>query len=293
MSNRVFDLRRFICYCLSVFLAFTILGSNMLLISSLTVGDRHYVQKYFSSADVTNELSEELDTRLDAAADKYGIDADILKNAFSYDYRVTVQNTAMNSLYNGRYTPVSSSSNVKIRCKNATAKFNEEQKKSKKLSDKKTAELSDDVKEIFDSVYTVVNAGEFSSVSRFFSLSTKGFVMLCAVSVIMAAGVYLISGRRHSSLNYIAMALEAAGGMSVVLPAMAFMKMKFSALCLTNIPAYNSAINNAAGRTCLIIIAVGAVMLAAGAAIFISNYRYYSVKLRNSDMEYEIEKNLV
>ncbi len=293
MSNRVFDLRRFICYCLSVLLAFTILGSNMLLISSLTVGDRHYVQKYFSSADVTNELSEELDTRLDAAADKYGIDADILKNAFSYDYRVTVQNTAKNSLYNGRYTPVSSSSNVKIRCENAAAKFNEKQKTGKKLSDKKTAELSDDVKEIFDSVYTVANANEFSSVSRFFSLSTKGFVMLCAVSVIMAAAVYFISGRRHSSLNYIAMALEAAGGMSVVLPAMAFMKMKFSALCLTNIPAYNSAINNAAGRTCLIIIAVGAVMLAAGAAIFISNYRYYSVKLRNSDMEYEIEKNLV
>lgn len=265
----------------------------MLLVSSLTVGNKSFVQKYFSTADVTNELSAELNKRLDDIAYEYGIDNEILKGAFSYDYRVTVQNTAMNSLFNGRYTPVSSSSNVEVRCKNAVARFNSKQKKGKELSDKKTAELVCDVKKAFDSVYTIANSSEFSSVSGFFSASTKGAVMLSVVSVIMAIAVYFMSGRRHGSLNFIAMALESAGGMSVSLPLMAIMKMRFSVLYLTNVPAYNSAINNAAGKTCFIIIAVGAVMLIAGVAIFISNYRYYSFKLKNSDMEYEIEKNLV
>ncbi|MGN1328204.1 MAG: hypothetical protein ACI4V4_00725 [Eubacterium sp.] len=293
MSKRSYNLRRLICHCLSIVLAFTLLGSNMLLVSSLTVGNRRYMQKYFSSADVTNELSKELDSRLEVIADKYGIDADILKSGFSHDYRVTVQNTAMNSLFNGRYTPVSSSSNVEMRCEKAVARFNEKQKTEKALSDEKTAELVVDVKEAFDSVYTVANAEEFSSVTGFFSASTKGAVMFSTVSLIIAVIVYLISGRYHGSLNYIGMALESAGGMSVALPALAFMKMKFSVLHLTNISAYNDAIGNAAGKTCFIIIAVGVVMLVAGAAIFISNYRYYSFKLKNSDAEYEIEKNLV
>ena len=293
MNKMSYSLRRFLCYFLSIALAFTLLGSNILLVSSLTVGNRNFVQKYFSDASVTNELSQEFDKRLEEIADNYSFDAEILKSAFSYDYRISVQNTAMNSLYNGRYTPVSSSSNVEIRCENAVARFNSKQKKGKGLSDKKTEELIDDVKDALDSVYTVTNAGEFSSVSEFFSASTKGAVVLSVASVIIAAAVYLISGWSHGSLNFIAMALETAGGMSVVLPLTALIRMRISALCLTNISAYNGAIGNAAGRTCFIIIAVGTAMFMIGVAIFISNYKYYSVKLKKSDMEYEIEKNLV
>lgn len=293
MNKRSYSIRRLLCYFLSIALSFTFLGSNILVVSSLTMGDRNFVQKYFSAAGVTNELSQELDKRLDEIAENYGFDAEILKSAFSYDYRVSAQNTAMNSLYKGRYTPVSSSTNVEMRCENAVARFNSKQTKGKELSDKKTQELINDVKGALDNVYAVTNASEFSSASGFFSASTKGAVMLSAVSVIIAVAVYFISGRSHGSLNFIAMALETAGGMSVIFPLMALMKMKFSALCLTNISAYNGAIGSAAGRTCVVIIAVGTVMFMIGVAIFISNYRYYSVKLKKSDMEYEIEKNLV
>lgn len=293
MNKRSYSIRRLLCYFLSIVLAFTLLGSNMLMVSSLTIGNKHFVQKYFSTPRVTNELSLELDKRLEEIADNYDLDAEILTSVFPYDYRISAQKTAMNSLYNSHCIPVSSSLNVDIRCENAVARYNLKQNKGKELSDKKTEELIDDVKEALDSVYAVTNAGEFSSVSEFFSASTKGAVVLSVASVIIAAAVYLISGWSHGSLNFIAMALETAGGMSVVLPLTALIRMRISALCLTNISAYNGAIGNAAGSTCFIIIAVGTAMFMIGVAIFISNYRYYSVKLKKSDMEYEIEKNLV
>lgn len=292
MSKLIYRVRRLICYCMSIALAFTILASNMFFVSSLTMGNKGFMSRSYSKSSVTEVLSQQLDDKLDIIADNYGIDRETLKSSFSYDYRVSVQATAINSLYNGRYIPVSSSSNVEMRCEKAVKVHNANQE-NKKISEKKTAELITDVKNAFDSVYTVANAQDFASVSRFFLASTKGALLFSVASVIMGVVVYFISGRCHGSLNFIAMALESAGGMSLVLPALAITKMRFSSLVLTNIPAYNIAISSAAGKMCFIIMAVGVVMLAIGVAIFISNYKYYSVKLRRSDMEYEIEKNLV
>ena len=82
MNKRSYSIRRLLCYFLSIALSFTLLGSNMLLVSSLTVGNRNFVQKYFSAAGVTNELSQELDKRLEEIADNYGFELN-LATAFS------------------------------------------------------------------------------------------------------------------------------------------------------------------------------------------------------------------
>lgn len=274
-------------------MSFCVAGGFMFAVSSLTSGDEQYTLKYFTDGSVTSALSEELYDGFDKIADGYSFDGDVLKNAYPQSYLSSVQETVLHSLFIGRTSPVSVSVNVSSRCVGALEEYNNAQSKKDRLSDKDIDKITKQVSETFDSIYSIVNVAEFGAFTSFFSRSVKLTVLFFAAAFVLFFMIYMISGRRHNSFNYIAMAIETAGGIMIGVPIVLIRRLSVADYTPTNVEAYNSAMVAESTNIYHIIISIGAILIIIGASIFISNYRYYSAKLKKYAADYEIEQNLI
>ncbi|MDD6728730.1 MAG: hypothetical protein PUE08_05880 [Eubacteriales bacterium] len=292
--NRInYYFSRFLCYALSVALAFTIAGCCIFSVFSLTSANKRYTNDYFVSDQVTQELSADIYNKLEDVAESHGLEGEAIKKAYSYDFLKSVQSTALNTLYSGGPATVSDSTNIELYCKRALDDYNAKQNKAEKLSQEEIKTIISEVKAAFNSVYEITNSQDFYSFSVFFGRSVQLSVILAILSAAIGTAVYFLSGRRHRSLNFSAMSLMSAGGICVAIPVTTMLLFDLSNIKLTNIDAYNSAIEQSTSRIANTIIIVGVVLIAISITIFVSNYKYYSFKLKNSETEYEIEHNLI
>lgn len=277
------------CYFLSVCLSFTIAGSVAFAIISLTAANRDYAKGYFTDASVTSALSEQLYIELDDISQAYSLDKDFLRRVYSADYLPGVQESAMNTIFSGTTANVTDSMNIEYRCRSALSSYTGDEA----LSGETVNAITEEVKDAFDRVYNIDNSEEFHLWARSLSMSVEFFILCAAASLGIGMIIYFLCARRHFSFNFIASALVSAGGMAVALPFIFMLCSDYADRMFTSVLAYNEAIVSALTTMLYIMIGTGAVMIAAGALIFISNYKYYSVKLAQSDTEIQIEKNLI
>lgn len=281
---------KLLCYVLSIGAAFSILFASFFLLTSLTVSNEDYLQKYFLADNVTSSLSQELYEKFDNISEKYDIDENVLKECFSTDYLKAIQTSAMREIYTNNLVGPSKSTNMEKTCNSALEKY--ELESNKKISDKKIDSIVSEVEDAIDEVYTIDNVSEFSRFSSFFASRSFtlaiGFVF---VAIVCCALTILISGRMRKSLNYTAMSILAAGEMLIV--SSIFFLKKLKKLIFTDIEAYNTALIKASNSFTFILLIIGIVFSIIAIAIFVANYRYYSYKFALIDSEHEIEKNLI
>ncbi|MGN1124409.1 MAG: hypothetical protein ACI4RR_08710 [Eubacterium sp.] len=292
MKNAVYLLNRAFCYCMAVLLSFTLIATAFFLVSSVTIGNVNFTARYFNKSSMTQEMSERLYSQTDKLCERYKIESEVIRDALDSGYVSSAQVKALKNIYAVSSSRISRSIDTEARCLNALNKY--EEKSGKSISDKDKEEITAQVMDCVDEVFTVVNIGEFGIFAKI--ISQKSVLLAIAfafLSAIIAVIVFFTSSRSRRSLNYIAMALVTAGDISVVMTGMFIIEKPIDCLSLTNIQAYNNAIEGAVGVLRIIMIALGVLFIVAGAAIFITNYQLYSVRLRRSDLEHEIEKNLI
>lgn len=293
MSKIQKKLLRALCYIMSIFLAFTVAGGIMLAVSSLTFEEKSFVMKCLEMNSAEGQMQLELDKRFSEIEKKHGIDKGTLKSAYSREFINYCLESSVSSMYRAVPANVGDNMNIRIYCSRQLDDYNASNAERDKLTDKEILTICNEVTDEFNSLFRVENAAEFSRFSAFFNQSIKLSIALGIVSLLLFAVIYFVTGKRHSSFNFIAMALISAGGILISLPSCLILKYHLSDFMLTNITVINSSIETACNIIFAILVAVGIVLIAVSLIIFVSNYKYYLARSIMLDEERRIEQNLM
>lgn len=292
MKRALYYLKKALCYLTAICMSFTVFATAFFLVSSVTIGNINFTERYFTKSSMTEVMSQRLYEETDRLCEEHGIDSNVIRDALDFGYVSSAQVTALKKIYTAGSSRISSSIDTEARCLDALNKY--EADGTKKLTDKEKEEITEGTMKCVDRVFSVVNIDEFGIYAKIFggrcTILAIGFAVFSAA---LFGAVYLLSAWSRRSLNYIAMALVTAGELSVAMTVMFIITKPLDCLSLTNIQAYNNALDSAVGVLRLLMLAVGVLLIVAGIAVFIANYKFYSVRLRRSDTEHEIEKNLI
>jgi len=270
----------------------SMVAAVVLSVMTVTIANNTFMIKQFSSDRVISILADDFDKNIDVYAQEINVPKSVFVNVSGYDFIKNLQVTVVGGTTGEGDIDLSGISNLKEQYKKALVEYDKENKIRRTNAQRE--KICSKAAEIFNETCSIKNNDQLSAVSAvingrlvYFALIFFVLFALCAVAE------FFLNGRRHKGFNYIAMAGMTAGEILVVIPLIILLFNIMDKLNLTNISAYNMAINNGAETMFIALIVIGIVLISAGAAIFISNYKYYKVKLIDSDTEYVITQNLI
>lgn len=285
-------IRKFFCTVLSLALAACICLTTLLVTLMFTFTEGKYIEKQFASSKVTQELSQELCARLDEISVKNNISADVLRITIT-PYISSFQSFELKSVYRQRNYSISNSIDIDGICRDALAQYSLDS--GKKLSSKATDSI---VSEVITAVDDVCRIHNINDLSVFVSLLsgrrlTRLLEISIAAGVAIAAVIYFVNSRRRLAVLYYAQSLITSGEI-LAFTGLYFQLSGFSKrLCPTTVPAYNNAIAATSEVLCIALIIAGAALIILGVVAAVSNYRYYSARLKRLDAEQKLEQDLI
>lgn len=284
-------LLRSLCYICSFVMSFSIIGSIFFGLSSVTIGNENYLYSAFMNGTTTSSLQSDLNNRMKEIAKETGIPEDVFSKAVRADFIRSVQTTVVKSIYSGQNENFDKTSSVRMSYERALESYFEENDiKHKDKGVKKAVDMAVDA---FNESCGIKNNSELAPYANFIrAYSIKLMLLFAAMVAVSAVMIYFLNGKRRKGFNYVGMSLMTAGEIMISIPAVTILCRILNKLNITNIAAYNKAINQAVNTIMLVLIISGVVLVSVGIIIFIANYKYYSYKFLKRETEYEIYKNL-
>lgn len=270
----------------------SLVATVVLSVMTVTIANNNFMVKQFSSDKVINILADDFDKRIDEYAKKIDVPKSVFINVSGYDFIKNLQVTVVGSTNDEGDFDLSGISNLKKQYKEALVEYDKENKI--KRTNAQREEICAKAAEILNETCSIKNNDQLGAVSAVINRNLVYFALIGFVIFILCAiAEYFLNNRMHKGFNYIAMAGVTSGEIMIVIPMIILLFHILDKLNITNISAYNIAINSGVKVMLVSLIVIGAILIAAGVAIFISNYKYYKVKLIESDTEYSIAQNLI
>lgn len=283
---------KFICYLLSFAMMVSIVCACVFSVMTVTIANNTFMVKRFSSDKVISILAENFDKSIGEFAQEVNVPKSVFVNVSGYDFIKNSQVTVVGGTNGEGDFDLSGISNLKEQYKTALTEYDREN--NIRRTNAQRERICSGASEIFNETCSIKNNAQLSEVSAVINGRSVYFAIAgFAIFAMCAFAEYLLNNRMHKGFNYIAMAGIASGEILIVIPLIILMFNILGKLTLTNITAYNIAINSGVKYMLTGLIIIGIVLISAGVAIFISNYKYYKVKLIESDTEFVIDKNLI
>lgn len=270
----------------------SMVAAAVLSVMTVTIANNTFMIKQFSSDEVISILADDFDKNIDVYAQEVNVPKSVFINVSGYDFIRNVQVSVVGGTTGEGNIDLSGISNLKEQYKKALVEYDKENKIRRTNAQRE--EICAKAAEIFNETCSIKNNDQLSAVSAVINGRLVYFaLMFFVLFVICAVAEFFLNGRRHKGFNYIAMAGMASGEILVAIPLIILLFNIMDKLSLTNINAYNIAISNGVKTMLIALIVIGIILISVSTAIFISNYKYYKVKLIDSDTEYVITQNLI
>ncbi len=292
MNRLKYKFLKLLCYTLSFVMAICLVLAVVFSVSVVTFNNKDFKTSYFKSDKVINQLSLELENNLENLCNEYDVPSDVFMSAVDKTFISNQQDTVVNGFYGSEKIDFDATSELSKKYKTAVSNYCTDN--SIKKSDAEIEKITNKAVDIFNTTCSVENNSELCTCAvKIGSISIPEIILLAAAFSVCNFFEYILNGKRRKFYNYTAMSCTVSGCVMSVISAMALIMNSRSALCLTNIAAYNSAINNIVNTVLLIYVLLGVVLIIIGAAIFINVFRHYKDRLIIKDTDQEINDNLL
>lgn len=273
---------------MTLFLTLSIISFSV----NVTLGNNEFLEKEFKKTEVITTLVSELENNFKNLSDKTGIPCSVFTEAAGYDFIVSVQPSVVKSMHSSSETDFSSITNLKNRYTNALDKYDTNHTISR--NSEETDLIAEKAVEIFNNTCSIKNSKQFYPITKYMGekLFITGFIFAICFAVLVFAE-YIINKKRRKSFNFAAMSVMTTGEMLITITAVSFLSKAFHTAEFTNAAAYNAALSKSILVMMLIIFTAGIICILCAMAIFISNFRYYKIKLIECDTENEISRNII
>ncbi len=295
MSKRrtMYRINRFLCL-LSTFLLFlSIVGAFSVGIVTVTIGNTDFKVSYFTSPATINTLVKELDENLTDFCEEEDISKEVFLSTTGYSFISSIQRTVIMDTTTTEPTNFSYTSTIIGDYTKALNNYDKEN--GIERSDEETERIVNEAVDIFNRTCSIQNNEHLSRWAnvvnyKFLPVILAAFILL---ALFLTSYLNRLNGGRKLKYNYIAMSFTSAGLVMVFIPLISIVYGIMRRVNLTNIDAYNEAIKQCVNSMFVVFIIFGAMLTGIGAAMFAWTYKYYRMKLLESDTEAEIKRNLV
>ena len=277
-GRTLYKINRAFSYLTSFLLFLTILGSFVVGIATVTIGNADFKASYFTSPATINTLVKELE---------------VFINTTGYNFISSIQRTVIDDTVTTEPTNFSYTSTIIGDYKKALTTYDE--KNGIERSNEETDRIVQEAVDIFNKTCSIQNNQSLSSWANVVNskLLPMIFAILIIVSLMLGSAISRLFGGRKLKYNFIAMSFTSAGGIMILIPLISIFSGIMGRINLTNIDAYNEAIKQCVNSMFVVFIIFGALLAGIGAALFAWTYKYYRFRLLESDTEAEIKRNLV
>ncbi|MBR2133593.1 MAG: hypothetical protein IJ851_02670 [Eubacterium sp.] len=292
-GRTLYKINRAFSYLTSFLLFLTILGSFVVGIATVTIGNTDFKASYFTSPATINTLVKELDENMTDLCEEEDIPKEVFINTTGYNFISSIQRTVIDDTVTTEPTNFSYTSTIIGDYKKALTTYDE--KNGIERSNEETDRIVQEAVDIFNKTCSIQNNQSLSSWANVVNskLLPMIFAILIIVSLMLGSAISRLFGGRKLKYNFIAMSFTSAGGIMILIPLISIFSGIMGRINLTNIDAYNEAIKQCVNSMFVVFIIFGALLAGIGAALFAWTYKYYRFRLLESDTEAEIKRNLV